>query len=382
MNVSAELPPATDAADAASVLPAKGRPVSPAFWRNPWLWIAFALIGFCFWQWQETRVKLGQTQAALAGRLASIDEKLQAADTAQTQNQSGLAAQGRRLDTVESGLSRLEDEAASVRALYQEAADSRNEALLLEIEQSLTLAQQQLQIADNAAGAIAALQSADDRLARLPSPRFLPLRRAIAHDLQALRTSPFADIPDLSRKLEVALSAIDHRPTRFATPLPATAAVAPPDGAPVAASSAAPADAGQWALLSAFWQEIKQIFGSLVRVRRLDNPEATLPLDARQAEALRQSIVLRLLNARLALLLRDAPTYRLEIAAVRKALERHFAPEAVKPVDALLAQLAAAPVGQPLPALTESLVALEAIQNRADAVTAEAEGGHAANGAP
>jgi uroporphyrin-3 C-methyltransferase len=78
--------------------------------------------------------------------------------------------------------------------------------------------------------------------------------------------------------------------------------------------------AAGWSQLSgSVWQEIK----SLVRVTRIDQPEAAL-VAPDQAFFLRENLKLRLLNARLALLSRQFDTAQGDLRDAQQALDRYF----------------------------------------------------------
>ena len=76
---------------------------------------------------------------------------------------------------------------------------------------------------------------------------------------------------------------------------------------------------------SASCRMVRQEARSLVRVGRIDRPEAVL-LAPEQTFFLRENLKLKLLNARLALLSRQVETARSELAAVSAALNRYFDP--------------------------------------------------------
>jgi len=60
--------------------------------------------------------------------------------------------------------------------------------------------------------ALAALQLADSKLQRLDRPQFLPLRRAIARDMDRLKGVPYVDVAGISIKLDQLTGAIDSLP--------------------------------------------------------------------------------------------------------------------------------------------------------------------------
>jgi uroporphyrin-III C-methyltransferase len=98
-----------------------------------------------------------------------------------------------------------------------------------------------------------------------------------------------------------------------------------PAAAPAAAASAPVTSwtgiaREQWgAMVDDVWQEVR----SLVRVTRIDNPEAML-VAPEQAFFLRENLKLRLLNARLALLSRQFDTAQADLRDAQSALDRYF----------------------------------------------------------
>jgi uroporphyrin-3 C-methyltransferase len=74
---------------------------------------------------------------------------------------------------------------------------------------------------------------------------------------------------------------------------------------------------------SSAWERVWAEVRSLVRVTRIDQPDALL-LEPQHAFFLRENIKLRLLNARLALLSRQFSTAQADLIVVQTALERYF----------------------------------------------------------
>ncbi|HEX6735022.1 MAG TPA: uroporphyrinogen-III C-methyltransferase, partial [Azonexus sp.] len=242
-----------------------------------------------------------------------------------------------------------------LQTMYDDLARGREEATLLEVEQALTLAAQQLQLAGNVSVAALALQTADARLARLDKPRYLPLRSALAKDLARLNALPFVDVSGISLRLEEIIGGVDKfalaalgRPAAGAAPAPAEPAAAAP----------------WWRLAAAdVWQELR----GLIRIQRFDREDAAL-LAPGQSFFLRENLKLRLLNARLALLARDHGTYRSELKVAQAWLKRHFAADdpAVQAAQGKLLQLLAADPGVELPGLNDSLAALAKLRGGKD----------------
>jgi uroporphyrin-III C-methyltransferase len=237
---------------------------------------------------------------------------------------------------------------AALEALYRELAPARDEWALTEIEQVLLLASQQLQIAGNVSGALAALQLADAKLQRLDRPQFVPLRRALARDMDRLKAVPYVDVAGLSLRLDQAISSIDSLPLALEERLPASPSTPPPVDEPAWKRS-----------LRELWQEARD----LVRIENTDRPEAPL-LTPPQQYFLRENLKLRLLSARFDLLFRDQANFRADIAAAERWLRKYFDTRtmAVQSLLVLLGQIKATEMGAELPGLAGSLDAVRVLQ--------------------
>ncbi|MGE5492121.1 MAG: uroporphyrinogen-III C-methyltransferase [Actinomycetota bacterium] len=323
--------------------------VPPPAWRSPWLIVALAAVGLAGWQWMENR----QTQQEVAHRLAESDAAGKADRDALKQAQDQMAALQARVGGLESKQAEFQGQTQELQNLYQDIARSRDDALVLEVEQAITLAAQQLQLAGNVQAAILALQTADAKLARVDRPQFIALRKTLAKDLDRLRSLPLVDVPGLSLRLENAIVAADKLPLAM-------------EGRPrapekTAAAKAAPEAPAPWWRQAgeSFWQEVR----GLVRIQRFDRSEPVL-LAPEQSFFLRENLKLRLLNARLALFARDAVTYRTELKAAQDMLGSYYdgQDKTVQATQASLKQLAAADLGVELPNLNDSLAALRALK--------------------
>ena len=81
-----------------------------------------------------------------------------------------------------------------------------------EVEQILVLASQQLSLGGNVQAALAGVQVADGKLARLDRPQLAPLRRALARDMDRLKAVPYVDVAGISIKLDQLTATIDALP--------------------------------------------------------------------------------------------------------------------------------------------------------------------------
>jgi uroporphyrin-3 C-methyltransferase len=170
--------------------------------------------------------------------------------------------------------------------------------------------------------------------------------------------------------------AFEHKPATPPAPPPAkpaapkTPAKSPVRGkgassAPMSAPVAAPANAepGIGEKLAALTSEFVDGFRSLVRIERLDTPDAALLAPA-QVNYLRENIRLRLLSARLALLQRDGRVFAEDIQQARLWLERYFdmkEPTVASTVEELR-QMESARLVVELPQLTETEAALRRLR--------------------
>jgi len=212
--------------------------------------------------------------------------------------------------------------------LLQSLARSRDENVLADLDAAIRVALQQSAITGSAEPLVATLRQADERLARYNQPRLERVRRAVAQDLERTRAAGVADIGLLSIRLDEVIRQVGDLPllsqpeARVGAAGKAMGAVA---SAPAAAASRAATGWGgslgkSGASLAAYlWDEVK----SLLRVTRIDAPEAML-LMPEQAFFLRETLKLRLLNARLALLSRQFDTAQTDLREAQAALDRYF----------------------------------------------------------
>lgn len=255
---------------------------------------------------------------------------------------------------------------AALEQLYQDLAKNRDDWALAEVEQVLSTASQQLQLAGNVRGALIALQNADSRLARTDRPQFITIRRAIAKDIEIVKSLPSVDLTGIAVRLDTLVGQIDSMPL-LSEEKPALASIAPKSKlAPVKRdnSQAVPAESETigsrvqqyWQSWSNdMWREVRQ----LVQVRTVNSPEALL-LSPGEAFFARENLKLRLLNARLALLSRNDSAFRADLAEADRALVRYFDVRTRQTQTAreLLKQLQGSLLNIDMPTLSNSLAAL------------------------
>lgn len=267
-----------------------------------------------------------------------------------------------KVGVLENRQTEAQSQQAALEQMYQDISKNRDEWALSEIEQVLSTASQQLQLAGNVSGALIALQNADRSLSRSDKPQFITIRRAIARDIEKLKALPSVDQPGIALRLDNVIAQIDNLPLlsdeKPAEPIAPTRVN--PSGA---ASGAAPAHptlgrrvADTWRSWShEMWDDIRQ----LIRVRTVDNPDA-LMLSPSESYFVRENLKLRLLNARLALLSRNEGTFRDDINSAQQMLVKYFDTKArsTQAAQALLRQVQANNVTIDVPDLSESLNAV------------------------
>jgi len=322
-------------------------------WNVVLLLLVLGALGASGWVWYDARLRAGDEREALAQRLRGIEDEARDARAAARASQDSVRDLQAKLATLEGRLAETQSQQAALESLYQDLSRNSDEWRIAEIEQVLAIADQQLQLSGNVKAALLALRLAEARLARADRPQFQAVRRALARDIERLKSLPTADLADLSRRLDGLIGAIDRLPL---------AAEAKPEPEPVAKAPAAGGAADALARFgSGLWRDLRE----LVVVRRVDAPEPPL-LPAPQAYYLRENLRLRLLNARLALLARNHAAFAEDLRVAQQWLRRYYEPESRATREALaqLKALAETPVrAEPL-SISDTLDAVRAFKAR------------------
>ncbi|MFY3385265.1 uroporphyrinogen-III C-methyltransferase [Paracidovorax sp. MALMAid1276] len=317
-----------------------------------------ALVG-CGLLWQ----KLGSIQEQLARQSADSGALAIEARTMARQAEEQVRETAARLSVTEARVSEVALQRSQLEELMQSLSRSRDENLVVDIESSIRLAQQQAQLTGSLEPLVGALKSADQRISRAAQPRLAPVQRAIGRDLDRLTRTAVADTAGLLARLDELVRQVDDLPvlnavaqaaaTRRLAGAASTAQAAP-------SSSAAQGDQPWWqAALQRSWEVVRDEARTLVRVSRIDQPEAIL-LAPEQTFFLRENLKLKLLNARLGVLARQYESARADLAAATTALNKYFDPasrrtqNAASTLQAAQASMKAAE----MPRLDETLSAL------------------------
>jgi hypothetical protein len=157
---------------------------------------AVAVAGFL--AWLDAKRELSALRGEVAAKLTASEAATSQAQARDTEMAALLRDAQAKLALLETRVAESQSQQAALETLYRDLAPSRDELAIVEVEQGLALASQQLAIAANVPAAIAALQLADAKLARLDRPKYAPLRRAIAADLEKLKAVPYVDTAGLA----------------------------------------------------------------------------------------------------------------------------------------------------------------------------------------
>lgn len=320
------------------------------------------------WRAQQ-RVKTVEQE--MVKRLTEGQRQSSEAQLLSKQSQDSTLATAAKVALLEARVAEVAIQRSQLEELMQSLSRSRDENLLVDIDAGIRVAMQQTAITGSAEPLVAMLKQADERLSRHDQPRLEGVRRAIARDLDRVKAVGLIDIPTLTIKLDEATRMVDELPMLAnALPRPVVAKSKPTAATPPAAASApksaASAPAAPWwaawnsswtALTERVWAEAK----SLIRVTRIDHPEAML-LAPDNAFFVRENLKLRLLNARLALLSRQFETTQSDLKLAQSTLDRYFDRSARSTVllDQLLTQVAAQSRQVNVPKPDDTLVALAA----------------------
>ncbi|SEO00362.1 uroporphyrin-3 C-methyltransferase/uroporphyrinogen III methyltransferase / synthase [Duganella sp. CF517] len=319
----------------------------------------------------STHNKMGKLRQEMALRLQKGDSVNAETGTMARAVQETSRELQIKVGLLESKQLEAQSQQLALEQLYQDLSKNRDEWALTEIEQVLSTASQQLQLAGNVPGALIALQNADRSLSRSDKPQFITIRRAIAKDTEKLKALPSVDSVGVALRLDNVIAQIDHlpmlsdeKPTLPAAPEKKVKLkpLLDKNGKPVPVVE--PSEPSPWLLAlqntwtgwsTEMWTDVRQ----LIRVRSVETPDA-LMLSPTQAYFLRENLKLRLLNARMALLSRNETAFRADLIAAQEALVKYFDTRAknTQTVQALLRQVQTSNLAIEMPTLSDSLNAV------------------------
>jgi len=306
------LPPTDPAVDTVVASPSAGEsaahPEAPARrWSAAgWLLGVIAALGLAAALYAH--LQLVQVRKETSRRLTELEQTtLRTADIATRADAEARAAR-ERAALLEARVAEEQGQREALEQLYADLSRGRDEAVLVEVERLVAMAGQELAISGNVGTALAALQTADARLARTDSPRFVPLRRVIARDIEKLKAAPTVDVTGIALKLDQLATGAESWPL-LSDPRTQSAVVGPP----VESDTLGPSPGMPW--WERWVERLRMELGEyrdLVRLRQVEAPESLL-LAPQQQQLIRLQFKLRLLNARQAVLARNDRLYRADL---------------------------------------------------------------------
>ncbi|WP_162273530.1 uroporphyrinogen-III C-methyltransferase [Ectothiorhodospira magna] len=261
-------------------------------------------------QMQERTQALPDTISRLEQEVR--DELAQALDKARNDVAGIEQRQARRLETLEEGLTALQDDSARPHREWQVA----------EVRYLMRIADHRLSLMGDAQGAMAALKAADDMLKAIGDPRFGEVRDAIAAEQQALANYDGTQVSQVVAELEQITAELKPMPLKMPEAENGAATrLLMVNGEPTE-------DAPWWE--RAYFQVMNELHQH-VTVRRHAQPVRSMP-DADAELFMRQVLALRIESARLAALRLDTEDYRANLKGAQELLVDYFASEPVAPL--------------------------------------------------
>lgn len=331
------------------------------------------------WLGWSAQQRLQQLESELVKRQEQSQDEAKEARLLAKQAQDNARDAVAKSALLETRLAEVTLQRGQLDDLVKTMSRSRDETLLVDVEANLRVAVRQATLTGSAEPLVSALQNADERLLRSQQPRLEPVRRAIAKDLDRLKSTRVADLSILAVRMDEAVRMVDDLPllsepgkqsdradAAAAASAPARANARKAAKAAHAASQAASSpDADPvWSDRVLDWsqkagQTVWQEARSLVRLTRITQPEGML-IAPEQAFFLRENLKLRLLNARLGLLSRQTATANADIQSAQQAIKRYFDVQSrrTQGLQSLLADIAAQSPQTQLPRPDDTLAAL------------------------
>ena len=334
--------PETPVSSVAVVTPTATTPPSRLAWAGALVAVVALSASAMLWQ------KLNNIQEQLARQSADAGATASAANAMAKQAQELALDTAAKLAVTEARLSEVSLQRTQLEELMQSLSRSRDENLVVDIESAVRLAQQQAQLTGSVEPLLAALKSAEQRVQRAAQPRLTPLQRSLARDIARIKATVLADTPALLVKLDELALLADEVPVANAV-----ARQRPNEPLKRKAEESVPT---WWARMA---QEVSDELRSLVRVSRVETPEAAL-LSPEQAFFVRENLKLKILNARLGLLARQTDSARADLATAAASLARYFDSASRKSQTALnlLQQVQTQMKSLELPRVDDTLAAL------------------------
>src|SRR5690606_22092623 len=117
-----------------------------------------------------------------------------------------------RSATLENRIAESATQQEQLAGLYDEVAKSRGDSTLAEVEQSVVMANQHLELTGNVQAALLALENAQRRLGDSEQSQAIGARRVILQDIEKLKALPEVDITRAAARLDQIINRVDRLP--------------------------------------------------------------------------------------------------------------------------------------------------------------------------
>ncbi|NJR72233.1 MAG: hypothetical protein HC782_04110, partial [Gammaproteobacteria bacterium] len=235
--------------------------------------------------WWDSRAAQQDIVQSLGGKMAELDKLTKDVVARQEALQRDTKDAQNRVAQLDNKIAEFQNQRVAIEEMTRDLARAPEDWLLAEIEQTLNIASRELTLAGNVRAAIAALQSADQRLSRADKLEATPLRRAITQDLERLKATPALDTQGIIVKLDLFM--LQSATLPLAVPALKTKEL----GANIVSDSVDKS----W--LSVAWRDFWGEMKDIIRIREIEPTEAAL-ITPQQSVFVRESLKLRLLSAR------------------------------------------------------------------------------------
>jgi uroporphyrin-III C-methyltransferase len=289
-------------------------------------------------------LRLDRVEKESKQRSAEISARTTLLETQSKLMQDSARELSVRANAVEARVIEAANQQAQLEKLYSNRSTDETDTLLADIEQSVSLANQQLLASGQVASALLLLQEADRGAVKSKNPSLLVVHRLLLKDIEKLKAAPAVDVIQLSNRLDSVALSMDALP--LLTDIVNDKAVAKNAGA-----NGKP----NWVT------DLKRLFS----IHKVDDPSSLL-LNPEQAFFVRQNAKLALASARLALFSRNETLFKADIQKASGALKTYFDNRNAK-VGAQIAnleQLATTKIAIETPTLSETLNAIRSARTQ------------------
>ncbi len=378
-----ETQPPSNSPQSAALLKVKKRTDGsswPKFFAIIFLLIALVVAGVAWYQ-QKRFESIGRE---VATQLQTLTTQVSEARNDSSQALSLAQSQVSRIAQLEQANLEVKSQYLALEQLWAGANKGTEDAILAnDVDRLLTTASQQLKLAGNVNNAIVSLEAAQSLLIRADRSRFATVQRMVSLDLDRLRSVPLIDVPQLSNRLEALSALVARAPlilpdaaspkvvTESSNSQPPLATPVPPTSSSNEAQPATQDTKAWWEIAldrSLIWSKavvvmIVREFAGVVSIQRVSDANALL-MSPEQGALLRANLRTRILTAQMALLMHQSPIWKMELSQVEQSLVARYEPKSSETAAALrlVRELSAIQIAIPLPDISSSLAALEAVR--------------------